>query len=370
MAQVTVFTSDRMQQIEANTITGADVIDGNLILHRYDGSTIDAGPVNANAVLSSEGAWDNGTVYNVNALVTHSGSSWICNETTTAGDEPGVSGKWDEFIISNATPDVTTGDHDIDGTLTFTTASPTIPAAAADTEAASLGDVKSEIADAPALVDSPGGAITFVDNLGDIQAKLDAYHITAHDPMAVGITSAINNTTAETQVWSTDTIPADTFVTETQYGVRTNSFFGGKIWNNSGGDVTYTFRGYVEILTGAGAGTNKLFEVAHVIPTNSPAGTEIRTYRCDFYALGFHFLAVPDIGNFGQFVSRVSGQAAIGVGTAIDEELMGWLLEANPTYNCDEDMRFYATVEMDVASASAQYSGFIGNFMRWPYVAE
>lgn len=45
MATVTGFTADRMQQIEDNVITAADVVDGELILARYDGSELNVGTV-------------------------------------------------------------------------------------------------------------------------------------------------------------------------------------------------------------------------------------------------------------------------------------------------------------------------------------
>ena len=45
MATVTGLTADRMLEIEASTVVDGDVIDGELILTKHDGSTIDAGSV-------------------------------------------------------------------------------------------------------------------------------------------------------------------------------------------------------------------------------------------------------------------------------------------------------------------------------------
>ncbi|MBT56587.1 MAG: hypothetical protein CMF72_24705 [Mameliella sp.] len=44
-----------------------------------------------------EGIWDVGTVYDARDLVSHDDANWIARETTTAGEEPGVSAKWVEF---------------------------------------------------------------------------------------------------------------------------------------------------------------------------------------------------------------------------------------------------------------------------------
>lgn len=45
MATVTGLTAERMLEIEDNSIVGGEVVGGNLILTKHDGSTIDAGPV-------------------------------------------------------------------------------------------------------------------------------------------------------------------------------------------------------------------------------------------------------------------------------------------------------------------------------------
>lgn len=45
MATVTGFTAERMQEIEDNAIVDGDVVAGNLILTRHDGSQINAGSV-------------------------------------------------------------------------------------------------------------------------------------------------------------------------------------------------------------------------------------------------------------------------------------------------------------------------------------
>jgi hypothetical protein len=45
MATVTGLTADRMLEIEAASVIDGDVIDGELILTKHDGSTIDAGSV-------------------------------------------------------------------------------------------------------------------------------------------------------------------------------------------------------------------------------------------------------------------------------------------------------------------------------------
>lgn len=45
MATVTGLTAERMLEIEAASIISGEVIDGDLILTKHDGTTIDAGPV-------------------------------------------------------------------------------------------------------------------------------------------------------------------------------------------------------------------------------------------------------------------------------------------------------------------------------------
>ena len=45
MTTVTSLTADRMLQIEAASVVDGDVIGGNLILTKHDGSQIDAGSV-------------------------------------------------------------------------------------------------------------------------------------------------------------------------------------------------------------------------------------------------------------------------------------------------------------------------------------
>lgn len=49
MATVTGLTAERMQEIIDSTIVDADIISGNLILTKYDGSTINAGGVSGGA---------------------------------------------------------------------------------------------------------------------------------------------------------------------------------------------------------------------------------------------------------------------------------------------------------------------------------
>lgn len=43
------------------------------------------------------GTWDSGVAYNYLDAVAHSAESWIANQDTNAGDEPGVSAKWDKM---------------------------------------------------------------------------------------------------------------------------------------------------------------------------------------------------------------------------------------------------------------------------------
>lgn len=45
MATITGFTSERMLEIEDGTIVDAEIIGGNLILTKHDGTTVNAGPV-------------------------------------------------------------------------------------------------------------------------------------------------------------------------------------------------------------------------------------------------------------------------------------------------------------------------------------
>lgn len=45
MATVTVYTAEKMQEIQDGSIVDGDVVSGHLILTKYDGSQIDAGPV-------------------------------------------------------------------------------------------------------------------------------------------------------------------------------------------------------------------------------------------------------------------------------------------------------------------------------------
>lgn len=44
------------------------------------------------------GTWDAGTAYATDDGVEHQGSAWIANQATVAGDEPGVSTKWDLWV--------------------------------------------------------------------------------------------------------------------------------------------------------------------------------------------------------------------------------------------------------------------------------
>src|SRR4051794_18667337 len=45
MATVTGLTADRMLEIEAASVVDGDIVDGELVLTKHDGSTIDAGSV-------------------------------------------------------------------------------------------------------------------------------------------------------------------------------------------------------------------------------------------------------------------------------------------------------------------------------------
>lgn len=45
MTTVTVYTAERMQAIEDNTIIDASVVNGRLILEKFDGSQVDVGPI-------------------------------------------------------------------------------------------------------------------------------------------------------------------------------------------------------------------------------------------------------------------------------------------------------------------------------------
>jgi microcystin-dependent protein len=45
MATITGFTADRMLAMEASTIVDGDIVNGELILTKHDGSTVNAGPV-------------------------------------------------------------------------------------------------------------------------------------------------------------------------------------------------------------------------------------------------------------------------------------------------------------------------------------
>lgn len=45
MATITGLTADRMLEIEAESVVSGEIVGGNLILTKFDGSTIDAGPV-------------------------------------------------------------------------------------------------------------------------------------------------------------------------------------------------------------------------------------------------------------------------------------------------------------------------------------
>lgn len=56
MPTVTVFTAERMKEIEDGTVVNGEIVDGHLILTRHDTTTIDAGPIN---VLKAP----NGTLY-------------------------------------------------------------------------------------------------------------------------------------------------------------------------------------------------------------------------------------------------------------------------------------------------------------------
>ena len=45
MATITGLTADRMLEIEGGSVVDGEVVAGNLILTKHDGTTIDAGPV-------------------------------------------------------------------------------------------------------------------------------------------------------------------------------------------------------------------------------------------------------------------------------------------------------------------------------------
>lgn len=49
------------------------------------------------------GTWDAGTAYATDDGVEHQGSAWIANQATVAGDEPGVSTKWDLWVAKGDT---------------------------------------------------------------------------------------------------------------------------------------------------------------------------------------------------------------------------------------------------------------------------
>lgn len=49
-----------------------------------------------------EGAWDDGTAYDGGAIVEHEGSTYAAGESTSAGDEPGDSSKWQVVIDGSA----------------------------------------------------------------------------------------------------------------------------------------------------------------------------------------------------------------------------------------------------------------------------
>lgn len=99
MATVTTFTADRLQQIEDNVITGADIVGGDLILQRYDGTTLNAGPI-AGAILNPSGDWDIAQTYNKSDLVYHNSATWLATDDVAAGLEPGVYDVWQEFAVN------------------------------------------------------------------------------------------------------------------------------------------------------------------------------------------------------------------------------------------------------------------------------
>lgn len=101
MGSVTVFNITRMQEIENNTIVGASIVDGELILEKHDETTINVGAINAEAVINYVGDWSDVATYAVNEIVNHVGSTWICMTAVTAGNEglePGVDANWESFI--------------------------------------------------------------------------------------------------------------------------------------------------------------------------------------------------------------------------------------------------------------------------------
>jgi microcystin-dependent protein len=47
MATITGLTAERMLEIEGATVIGGEIVDGHLILHKHDGTTVDSGPLPA-----------------------------------------------------------------------------------------------------------------------------------------------------------------------------------------------------------------------------------------------------------------------------------------------------------------------------------
>jgi len=83
-----------------------------------------------------EGSWSSGTAYNRLDVVSHESESWIANVDTVAGDEPGISSKWDliagkgsvDNVALNDLTDVDTSGAQTDHTLVRNGAGLWVPA--------------------------------------------------------------------------------------------------------------------------------------------------------------------------------------------------------------------------------------------------
>lgn len=346
MATVTVFTSERMKQIEDNTITNADIIDGELIFQRYDGSTFNAGPVNANAVLSVQGDWDIGTAYNTNDMVNHSGSTWIASEGTAAGEEPGVSAKWQQFVVTGTTPDVTNGDHNIAGTLTFAEP-PVVPSAENVLQATNLGDVQTELAQLPTLLSDESGIITFQDNLGDIEPVVTGYLSRNLAYVNSGVIFKHENTVAESAGLLQS--PFDANLLSNNDRIRVCGF--ADIKNDSGADVTVTIRMKTEL----DGGTIATLATSNIVV---PTATAIRGVTVEMFMEPFNLFEGNNFGTFGGM--RVMIGAPLGSDTDV---LANRIVPSNndsSAFHKNVISKLYYTVQFSVAHANISWQGKFG----------
>lgn len=115
MPTVTVLTAERMLEIEANSVVDGSIVNGNLILTKHDGSTIDAGPI-TNQVYNKVIAADPDSIIvgditrDVNGAATAAGVEW----------PDGTLGDYTATVVSVDFPGLVDAYTVTKGTITYT----------------------------------------------------------------------------------------------------------------------------------------------------------------------------------------------------------------------------------------------------------